>query len=597
MEIQVKQRPAGRLRVAHITTIDLTLWFMLRTQLKRLIAEGYEVSAISAPGDRVADLEADGVRHIPWRSATRGWNLVADVRAFAELVRILRRERFDIVHTHNPKPGVLGRIAARLAGVPCVVNTQHGLYAMPEDRPARKGAVLALEWISARFSDSELYQSEEDLVWATRLGVARPPKAVLLGNGIDLERFSLDAVPPERMEKLRADLGIPDGALVIGTVGRLVAEKGYRELFTAAAAVREANPDTVFLVVGGPDPEKWDSIPPDEMSRARDHTIFAGHREDVRDLLAIMDVFVLASWREGLPRSAIEAAAMARPLVLTDIRGCREVVRDGIEGLLVPPRNPSRLAAAIVRLAGDAALRARFGAAARTRACQRFDEAKVEDIVVREYRRVFPNVEGTGSEDAFRVRLARRSDIPALVRLHRETVPTAFLPTLGDRFMRVLYRALLKDPGGVAAVVEDGDGRVVALASGAISVPAFYRRFFRRHGVAAALSAAPRLIRPWVLKRAFETARFPKSAERFPEAEIFVWGVDRSVRARGLGIMVLDEATREMGRRGVSEARGIVYAENDRARKVLIDSGWRIVGEVSVHDGRTSVVVVRPCPS
>ncbi|MGH2727708.1 MAG: glycosyltransferase [Actinomycetota bacterium] len=592
-----RRRKPGPIRVAHVATIDLTVWYMLRPQLRRLAAEGYEVAAISAPGDRVADLEREGIRHIAWRSATRGWSLAADLRAFGELVRILRRERFDVVHTHNPKPGVLGRIAGRLAGVPVVVNTQHGLYAMPEDRALRKGAVLGIEWLAARFSDLELFQSEEDFAWAGRLRIARPPHSVVLGNGIDVGRFDPAAVGSERAAELRAELGIPEGSVVVGTVGRLVVEKGYRELFTAAARVRAEHPATVFLVVGGGDPEKWDSIPADEMARAKEHVIFAGHREDVRDLLAIMDVFVLPSWREGLPRSAIEAAAMGRPLVLTNIRGCREVARVGIEGLLVPVKDPARLAKAISRLVGDAALRERMGGAARDRALERFDERKVEDIVVREYGRLLPVGATTDLGDGYRVRSAREADVPTLARLHRETVPSAFLPTLGDRFMRLLYRALLRDAAGVAAVVEDDAGRVVAFASGAASVPGFYRRFFRRYGVIAALAAAPRLVRPRVFRHALETARFPKSAERFPEAEIFVWGVDRSVRARGLGIAVLDAATAELGRLGAAEARGIVYAENERARKVLIDSGWRIAGEVSVHAGRSSVVVVRPCPS
>lgn len=592
-----RRRGKGPIRVAHVATIDLTIWYMLRPQLRRLAAEGYEVAAISAPGDRVADIERDGIRHIAWRSATRGWSLAADLRAFIELVRIFRRERFDVVHVHNPKPGVLGRIAGRLAGVPVVVNTQHGLYAMPEDRALRKGAVLGVEWLAARFSDLELFQSEEDFAWAGRLRIARPPHSVVLGNGIDIGRFDPDAVPAGRPAALRAELGIPDGAVVVGTVGRLVAEKGYRELFTAAERVRADHPETVFLVVGGGDPEKWDSLPADDMARAKEHVIFAGHRDDVRDLLALMDVFVLASWREGLPRSAIEAAAMGRPLVLTSIRGCREVVREGIEGLLVPAKNPARLATAIAQLVADAELRSRMGHAARDRALERFDERNVEDIVVREYERLIQA--GTTSDlgDGYRVRPARPADVPTLARLHRETLPTAFLPTLGDGFMRVLYRALVRDPGGVATVVEDPTGRVVAFASGAVSVSAFYRAFFRRHGVRAAVAAAPQLVRPRTLRRAFETARFPGEVAGVTDAEVFVWGVDRNVRARGLGAAVLQEAIRELGRRGVEEARGITYAGNERAGKVMTEMGWRKVGEVSVHNGQASDLWVFKCRS
>jgi glycosyltransferase involved in cell wall biosynthesis len=374
------------IRVAHIATVDLTLRYLLLPQLLRLREEGYEVASISAPGPWVAGLEADGIRHIPWRHVSRSWDPVADVRAFGELRRILRAERFDLVHTHTPKAGIMGRLAARMVGVPVVVNTVHGLYATPEDPLARRLAVLSLERLAARYSDLELYQSEEDLRWARRIGLVPPSRSALLGNGTDLSRFGPSAVSPERLAELRRELGIPDGSVVVGTIGRMVAEKGYRELFAAARRVRAELPGVRFLAAGGYEPAKADAIPEAEVAAAREDVVFAGWRQDVPDLLALMEVFVLPSWREGLPRSAIEAAAMGKPLVLTDIRGCREVVREGIDGLLVPPRNSVRLAEAIGRLARDAALRERLGAAARTRAVDRFDERKVLDAIVRHYR-------------------------------------------------------------------------------------------------------------------------------------------------------------------------------------------------------------------
>lgn len=588
------------IRVAHLTTVDLTLRYLLRPQLQRLAAEGFDVTTISAPGEHARALEEEGIRHIAWPSATRGWSLGSDLKAFRELFRILRRERFDVVHTHNPKAGVLGRIAARLAGVPHVVNTQHGIYATPTDRPTRRLVVLAAEWLAARFSHLELYQSEEDFQWVQRLRLARPPKAVLLGNGVDVERFHPGAVPPRRPLQLRRELGIPEDALVVGTVGRLVAEKGYRELIDAAASVRSALPGTAFLVVGGADPEKWDSLPADLIERAaRHHMIFAGHRDDVRDLLAVMDVFVLPSWREGLPRSAIEAAAMARPLVLTDIRGCREVARDGVEGLLVPARDALRLAEAITTLLKDPDLRTRMGAAARERALSRFDERRVEDIVVNEYRRMLsadasPTRWKPGDS---RMRLARPGDVDEMVRLHRETVPTAFLPTLGDRFMRVLYRTLLKGPGEVAIVVEDEEGRVLGFAAGTVSVADFYRRFFRRAGLRAAFVAAPKLVRPRVVRHALETARYPGGGGSLPASEILVWGVDRAARSRGFGAALLEAMLRELGNRGAAETKIVVYAENERAGKVLTDTGWTVAAQITVHDGQSSNVWVHACPS
>ena len=209
---------------------------------------------------------------------------------------------------------------------------------------------------------------------------------MLLGNGTDVDHFEPAAVPRERLTLLRRELGIDRSDLVVGTIGRLVAEKGYREFFDAARRIRGEDPRVRFLAVGDPDPSKADALRAGELRAAGVDVIFTGWRDDVRDLLGLMDVFVLASWREGMPRSAIEAAAMGKPLVLTDIRGCREVVRPGVEGLLVPPRSPSALADAITLLLHDPALRQRMGEAARRRAVERFDERRVTADLVDAYR-------------------------------------------------------------------------------------------------------------------------------------------------------------------------------------------------------------------
>ena len=370
-------------RIAHVATVDLTLRFLLLPQLVALRDAGFDVATISAPGPWVADIEAEGIRHIPWHHATRAWNLREDALAFRELLAIFRRERFDLVHTHNPKPGVMGRIAARMAGVPCVVDTVHGLYATPEDRLLRRAPVLTAEWIAARCSDLELYQSEEDLAWARRMHVTRRGRSLHLGNGIDLSRFTPRLAGEERVRKLRAELGIGEDELVVGMVGRMVLEKGYAEFFAAAREVLARMPNSRFLAVGERDPQKMDAVTAGQIERAASDVVFPGWREDIPELMALMDVFVLPSWREGLPRSAIEAAASALPLVLTDIRGCREVVRDGVEGFLVPVRDPHRLADAIVQLLQEPDLRRRMGAAARARAEERFDESRVVATVVR----------------------------------------------------------------------------------------------------------------------------------------------------------------------------------------------------------------------
>jgi glycosyltransferase involved in cell wall biosynthesis len=379
--------PAGEslagCKVAHLTTVDLSLEYLLLPQLRAARAAGADVVGISAPGSSVARLEADGVRHIPLPGSTRGMDLRADLHSARALWRILRTERPHVLHTHNPKPGVYGRIVGRLAGVPLVVNTVHGLYATPEDRWRKRLGVYAMEAVAARFSDVELVQNEEDLDLLRRWRLTPPRKLRFLGNGVDLDRFRPDAVAPERRRALRAELGAQeDDTIVVGIVARLVHEKGYRELIAAA---EQLGPGVVVVAVGGAEPDKADGLTADELARAERAGIrLLGHRDDVRDLYAAMDVVVLPSYREGVPRSLMEAAASGRPLVATDVRGCRQVVVDGVNGRLVPPRDGSALARAIQEVAGGRGTRYR-SVDVRADAERRFDERTIVTAVLRAY--------------------------------------------------------------------------------------------------------------------------------------------------------------------------------------------------------------------
>lgn len=584
-------------RVAHITTIDLTLRFILLNQLRGLREAGFDVTAVSAPGPWVSDVEAAGIRHIAWPHATRSWDPAADLRAFVELLRILRPERFDLVHTHTPKAGVMGRIAARVAGVPCVVSSIHGLYTMPDDPLRKRLSVLAMERFAALFSDLELYASEEDLAWARRIDLVSPSKSLLLGNGVDLRRYDPSTVSSRRLAALRQDLGIPKNALVVGTVGRLVAEKGYRELFTAAREVRGDMPDIRFVVLGAPDTEKADAIGTAEMERAPDNVIFAGWVQDVREFLALMDIFVLPSWREGQPVSVIEAAAMAKPLIVTDIRGCREVVRDGLEGLLVPPRNAGRLASAIKRLALDADLRRRMGEAARYRAVERFDEQRIVGELLVQYQKLLARKGlGPGRSQAVgpaRVRQARARDASALARIHREALPEGFLSSLGQGFLQRMYLALARDREAVALVAEHGD-RVVGFATGVRSVRGFYRRFYLRHGLAAAVVAAPKLLNMKMMRRITETARYPSASQDLPDSELLSIAVTDGWRSHGLGRALAQGILEGLKDRGAREIKVVVGAENEGGNRFYAGMGFEHRARISVHAGIPSNVWVYP---
>ena len=377
----------SRPRLVHLTTTDMSLDWLLGPQLRAFAEAGYEVIGMSAAGAHVANLRAMGIAHVDVPAFTRSSNPLQDVRAFGQLIRLLRQVRPDILHTHNPKPGVLGRIAGWLVRVPLVVNTQHGLYAQPSDRWQRRWPVYAAERIAAAFSDAELVQNPEDV--ATLVKVLRVPskRVHLLGNGIDLTRFDPAATPAGTRDRLRRDWGIEEGEVVCATVGRLVREKGIAEILDAAHSLRVAGSSARFVIIGPSEPGKSDAVDESLIERARaDGVVFTGQRTDMVECYSAMDVFVTASWREGFPRAAMEAAAMGLPTVATDIRGNRQVINDGLTGALVPVRDPAALARAIGALVDDAQLRSSQGRAAVARAATDFDQRRQIDITLAQYQ-------------------------------------------------------------------------------------------------------------------------------------------------------------------------------------------------------------------
>jgi glycosyltransferase involved in cell wall biosynthesis len=381
----MEPRRPDRPRVVHVTTTDMSLAWLLGPQLRAFADAGLDVVGVSAPGPYVAELEASGIRHVPLQHATRSMAPHRDVLAFLELRRVLRGLRPDIVHTHNPKPGWYGRVAARSVGVPIVVNTVHGLYALPGDRLIKRAVVYALERTAAACSDAELVQNPEDIDQLARLRVPRD-RLRLLGNGIDLSRFDPGRFGPDDRAWARSEMGATPGDVVVGVVGRLVAEKGIAEVLAAAAVTSVSAPDVHWALIGPTDDAKADAVGEAELDRARRCGVSVlGERDDVERLYPGMDLFVLASHREGFPRAAMEASAMGVPVVATAIRGCRQVVEDNVTGRLVRPRDAGLLAATVAGLAADPARRRAMGDAAARRAVVEFDQQRVIDITLALY--------------------------------------------------------------------------------------------------------------------------------------------------------------------------------------------------------------------
>ncbi len=348
------------LRVVHLTTVDMSLALLLATELSVDREAGLDVYGVSAPGPYVSRVDALGVTHVAVPALTRDWDPRRDVAAAVGLVRGLRRLRPDVLHTHTPKAGVLGRVVGRLTGVPVVVNTCHGLWLHDGDSAARRAIVLGVEAVAAQLSDAELFQNAED-AHALR-GALRRRDVRVVGNGVDLDRFRYD---PQGRQRVRAELGVRPDELLVGGVGRRTEEKGLSELSAAAVALAGK---ARFIWVGPEDLGEVAALPGLEL---------LGERSDLAAVYSAFDVFALPSHREGFSRSAMEAAACGRPMVLTDIRGCREIGRHAEHLLLVPPGDSAALATAIESLLNDRVLRERLGSSAQARARREFDQRAV----------------------------------------------------------------------------------------------------------------------------------------------------------------------------------------------------------------------------
>jgi glycosyltransferase involved in cell wall biosynthesis len=303
-------------------------------------------------------------------------------------VRVLRKLRPEITDFSTPKAGLLGNLAAWAIGVPHRVYTLRGLK-LESSSGWKRGVLLRSERIAAACAHRVLCNSESLLLTARALKIAAPEKLFLLGegssNGVDAERFSPDL--GETGSEIRRELGIGEGEVVLGFVGRLTQDKGVPELLEAFEAVLRKAPQTWLLLVGWFDAAE-DALSPHSQRWIREHPriVHTGYVPDTAPYYRAMDVLILATHREGFPNVVLEAAASGVPAITTESTGARDAVVPEVTGLLVPPRYPEAIAEAALTLIRDEAMRKRMGAAARARVIERFSKERVLGLAVEFYK-------------------------------------------------------------------------------------------------------------------------------------------------------------------------------------------------------------------
>ncbi len=380
--------------IAVVTNSDAYLYRFRAPLVKALVRRGVEVFAVAPAGPYAKRIEDTGAKFVPWNLGRRSLNPISELRTIVELAQIYRRVRPDLVQHFTVKPNLYGALAAKLAGVPLmfcgITGTGYAFASGKLSRAPLRTVVSTWYKCCALLSARLVFQTEADVELVLGKGELFASKARVNpgGSGVDVRGFNPNAISEARLVALREEIGVPDGSLVITMASRLLWDKGVAEYAEAARLVKQSLPDVHFLLAGTPDMGNPDSVGDADVKRWREEGIIqpVGHIEDMPALLAVSDVAVLPSYAEGVPRVLLESAAMARPIVGTDIPGVRAIVEDEVNGLLVPVRDAKSLAQAIECLLGSEDLRLQYGAAGRAKAEREFDDRLVAEWFVEEYR-------------------------------------------------------------------------------------------------------------------------------------------------------------------------------------------------------------------
>jgi len=326
--------------------------------------------------EMVREAEREGIRIITVPGLVRRIHLFYDLKAFFALIKILRYEHPDIVHTHTSKAGIMGRWAAFLTGIPVIIHTPHGHVFWGYFGRCKTLFYIILEKLTACITDKIIALTEQEKKDHLHFLIASEDKFSVVHSGINLDRFSNLSVDPAVMKR---ELEIPEGNLVVGTAGRLTPVKGQRYLIEAARKIVDVKPDTTFVFLG--DGELLNELKNMAFRLGiRENVKFLGWRPDVAEVMSTFDIFVLPSLNEGMGRVLVEAMAMGKPIVASDVGGIADLVVDGKNGFLVPAADVEIMVVRINDLLESAEKRKKMGENGKSRAANYSSNLMVKNI-------------------------------------------------------------------------------------------------------------------------------------------------------------------------------------------------------------------------
>lgn len=371
----------SKLKIAHIQLLPLVTGVQRVTldELERLDTDRFTPYIICKESGPLTDeAESKAITCLLSNNLVREISPKKDLLAFLELYRMFRQHRFDVVHSHSSKTGVIGRIAAKLAGVPMVVHTVHGFAFPAAKNKLEKCIFFAMEWLGTKCSDKIICLHDADRAIAKNQLGASDSQLEVLANGVDTTKYS--PATSEIKLSMRKELGLPQDAVIVGMVGRLWKQKNPQAFVDTALRLLSTNVNAHFVLVGD---GELKTVLEEQVNQAgfSDNVHFLGWRNDTPQLLKSFDIFVLPSLWEGMPLAILEAQATGLPCVVSNIQGNNHLVTHNVDGFLFDLDKPEELALYIARFIKDEALRTKFGISGRDTILKKHDiDERIKEI-------------------------------------------------------------------------------------------------------------------------------------------------------------------------------------------------------------------------
>ena len=386
-------------KLIRITTVPLSLKVLLKGQLRFMASNGFDVKGVSSEGEELREVHENEGIAVEAITMSRKITPFQDLKSLWEMWNFLRKEKPQIVHTHTPKAGIIGMLAARLAGVPHRLHTVAGLPLMEATGTKRKilNFVEKLTYSSA----TRVYPNSKglyDFILQNNFTQSNKLKIIANGssNGIDTTFFSPDQVTEIERVTLREKLNIQPDDFVFVFVGRIVSDKGINELIKAFSELQtvENKPAGIKLLLVGGLENDLDPLNPETLAEINQNKdiISVGFQQDVRSFFAIADALVFPSYREGFPNVVMQAGAMGLPSIVSDINGCNEIIIEGENGLIIPSKNVEKLKEKMLTLAKDKNLYTKLKGNSRRMIENRYEQSVVWNALLEEYEGLLQSV-------------------------------------------------------------------------------------------------------------------------------------------------------------------------------------------------------------